>query len=82
MSIKSDDSLLVEVIESHEDRVRVVALFEADQQHCHCDADIIRNRDAEIERLRAALADVVGYGTILPDELYSRILRLLGSDKN
>src|SRR5205085_7476038 len=28
--------------------------------------------------LKEALADVLGYGTILPDELHSRIKRLLG----
>ena len=33
---------------------------------------------AENERLRTALADVLGYGTVLPDELHSRIKRLLG----
>ncbi|HEY1295436.1 MAG TPA: hypothetical protein VGJ60_20350 [Chloroflexota bacterium] len=27
----------------------------ASQQHCHCDADIIANREAEIERLRIEL---------------------------
>jgi hypothetical protein len=26
--------------------------------HCHCDADIIANRDAEIARLRAALTEI------------------------
>ena len=31
-------------------------------EHCHCDADIIRDRDAENERLRAALEEVKSYG--------------------
>ena len=39
----------------------------------------IENLTAENKLLRDLLADVIGYGTILPDELYSRIRWVLDS---
>src|SRR5215813_14104028 len=43
-------------------QAKEIERLRASQLHCHCDADIIRNRDEEIERLRAALEEVKSYG--------------------
>ena len=53
----------------------------ATQQHCHCDEDMIRFRDEEIERLRAALEASHQHPREYPKPGCAAC-ELLGSDKN